>query len=193
MEAVSTRGLALARSEPVLCAFVAAASAALVASVAPPGGDAAAHLYRTELVREGVVVWDNLWFGGHYPLASYSVLYYLLAALVGNTALVATGAIASAALFAAITHDEWGDAARWPARAFAVLAAGSLYTGTYSYSLGIAAGLGALRLLQVGRRWPAVGAAVVTLGFSPLAFALLCIAFAAVALARRRLDLHIAA
>lgn len=193
MEAVTTRGIALAREEVVLSALLAAASATLIATLGPPGGDAAAHLYRTELVREGVAVWDNLWFGGHYPLASYSVLYYLLAAMVGNTALVAAGAIASAGLFAAIAHDEWGEAARWPARALAVLAAGSLYTGTYSYSLGIAAGLGALRLLQVGRRRPAVGAAVVALGFSPLAFALLCIAFAAAALARRRLDLHLAA
>lgn len=192
MEAVTTRGIPLVRGELVLSALLAAASATIVAALAPPGGDAAAHLYRTELVRDGVAVWDNLWFGGHYPLASYSVLYYLLAAAVGNVVLVAAGAIASAALFAAIAHQEWGDAARWPARAFAVLAAGSLFTGTYSYSLGIAAGLGAVRLLQLGRRWPAVAAAAVALGFSPLAFAFLCLAFAAVALARRRLDLRIA-
>src|ERR671918_1637126 len=193
MEAVSTRGLALARSEPVLCAFVAAASAALVASVAPPGGDAAAHLYRTELVREGVLVWDNLWFAGHYPLASYSVLYYLFAALAGNELLVVAGAIVSAALFAALARDEWGEAARWPARAYAVLAATPLYTGTYSYSLGIAAALGALRLLQIGRPWPALVACAVTLGFAPLAFAFLCIALGAMALARRRVQVPVAA
>lgn len=188
MEAVLTRGIAVARGELVLCALTAAASALVVAVLGPPGGDAAAHLYRTELVRDGVAVWDNLWFGGQYPLASYSVLYYLAAAVVGNTVLVAAGAVASGTLFAAIAHDEWGDAARWPARAFAVLAAGSLFTGTYSYSLGIAAGLAALRLLQLGRRWWAVAAAAVALGFSPLAFAFVCIAFAAVALAQRRLD-----
>src|SRR5918995_120792 len=152
MEAVSTRGLAFTRSEPAVCALVAAASAAIVAWVGPPGGDAAAHLYRTELVREGVLVWDNLWFAGHYPLASYSVLYYLFAALVGNEPLVVAGAIVSAALFAALARDEWGEAGRWPARAYAVLAATPLFTGTYSYALGIAAALGALRLLQLGRR-----------------------------------------
>jgi hypothetical protein len=192
MEAVSTRGLALARSEPVLCAFVAAASAALVASVAPPGGDAAAHLYRTELVREGVLVWDNLWFAGHHPLASYSVLYYLFAALVGNELLVVAGAIVSAALFATLARDEWGEAARWPARAYGVLAATPLFTGTYSYALGIAAALGALRLIQGGRRGAAVGAAALTLGFAPLAFAFLCLALAAAAIDRRRLDFPVA-
>jgi hypothetical protein len=193
MEAVSTRGLAFTRSEPAVCALVAAASAAIVAWVGPPGGDAAAHLYRTELVREGVLVWDNLWFAGHYPLASYSVLYYLFAALVGNELLVVAGAIVSAALFAALARNEWGEAARWPARAYAVLAATPLFTGTYSYALGIAAALGALRLLQLGRRRAAVAAAALALGFAPLAFAFLCLALAAAAIDRRKLDLPVAA
>ena len=193
MEAVATRGLSLARTEVVVCALTAAVSATVVAAFGPPGGDAAAHLYRTELVREGVLVWDNLWFAGHYPLASYSVLYYLLAAAIGNTLLVAAGVVVSAALFAAITTDEHGDAARWPARAFAVLAATPLFTGTYSYALGIAAALASVRLLQVGRRLPAVAAAALTLGLAPLAFAFLCIALAAAGIARRRLDALLAA
>jgi hypothetical protein len=193
MEAVSSRRLTLARSETVLCAAIAAVGVTLVAAFGPPGGDAAAHLYRTELVRDGVLVWDNLWFAGHYPLASYSVLYYLLAAAIGNTLLVGVGAVASAALFAAIAHEEYAEAARWPGRAFAALAATPLFTGTYSYALGIAAALASLRLLQLGRRWPAVAAAALTLGLAPLAFAFLCIAFAAAASARRRLDTGLAA
>jgi hypothetical protein len=193
MEAVVTRELAPARSEVALCALTAAVTATLVAALGPPGGDAAAHLYRTELVRDGVTIWDNLWFAGHYPLASYSLLYYVFAALIGNTLLVAGGAVVSASLFAALGRAEWGDAARWPARAFAVLAATPLYTGTYSYSLGIAAALGALRLLQIGRRWPALIACALTLGFAPLAFAFLCLALGAVALARRRVQVPVAA
>ena len=35
-----------------------------------------------------------------------------------------------------------GEAARWPARAFAVVACGPLFTGTYPYAAGLAAGLG---------------------------------------------------
>ena len=40
------------------------------------------------ILRDGAFVWDNLWFEGVYPLADYSLLYYLPAALVGNLALV---------------------------------------------------------------------------------------------------------
>ncbi len=59
-------------------------------------------------------------------------------------------------LFASIVEREWGAAGVWPARAFAVLAAGPIFVGTYSYALGLCAGLGALRLLQSDRRWLAV-------------------------------------
>jgi hypothetical protein len=187
MELVSTRPLAIARAETVLAGGLAAVSSLLVLGLAPPGGDTPAHLYRTDLLRHGVTLWDNLWFAGHYPLASYSLLYYLPAALVGNAAVVAAAAIASAALFAVIAYAEWGDAARWPVRVFAVLAAGPLFTGTYSYALGLAAALAALRLLQVDRPRLALLAAAVTLATSPLAFAFLLLALAAAALARRRL------
>ena len=141
MELVSTRPLAIARAETVLAGLLAALSSLAVIAFAPPGGDTPAHLYRTDLLEHGVTLWDNLWFAGHFPLASYSLLYYLPAALVGNAAVVAGAAIAGAALFAAVAHAEWGDAARWPARIFAVLAAGPLFTGTYSYALGLAAAL----------------------------------------------------
>ena len=188
MEAVVSIRLVAERSETLLPAALAFASALLVAMFAPPGGDAAAHLYRTELIREGVVVWDNLWFAGHYPLASYSLLYYLPSALVGNVPLVAAAAVVSAAIFASLTVTEWGPAARWPARLFAVLVAGPLFTGTYSYALGFAAALGALRLLQARRTWAAVVCTALALGFSPLAFAFLCVAFAAAATVSRRVE-----
>jgi hypothetical protein len=173
------------RAEAVRAAVLAAAAALLVVAFAPPGGDSAAHLYRTFLVRDGFALWDNLWFGGHYQLASYSLLYYLPAALVGNAAVVVAAVVASAALFAAIATHEWGRDARWAARAFGVLAAGPLFTGTYTYAAGLAAALACLRLLQLRRPWLAVAAAALALGFSPLAFAFLCVALAAVALTRR--------
>jgi hypothetical protein len=184
--AAALRVPVVARGEIVMAAGIAGVSALLVATFAPPGGDAAAHLYRTELLRDGVALWDNLWFAGHYPLASYSPLYYLPSALVGNVPLVVAAAIVSAALFASLATRQWGEAARWPARCFGVLAAGPLFTGTYSYALGLAAALGALRLVQAGRSWSAVGCAALTLGFSPLAFAFLCIALAAAGLATGR-------
>jgi hypothetical protein len=185
MELVATRALAIVRGEVALAALLGALSAALVVVLAPPGGDSAAHLYRTLLVNEGVHLWDNLWFGGHYPLASYSALYYFLAGPIGNVPLVIVGVVVAAALFASLALDEWGDAARWPARAFAVLVAGPLYTGTYSYALGLAAVLASLRLLQLGRPWLALLGGALALGFSPLAFVFLCLALAAVLTTRR--------
>jgi hypothetical protein len=173
------------RREILLAGGLAFLGAALLVALAPQTGDAPAHLYRTLLVEEGVYVWDNLWYGGHYPLASYSLLYYLPAALVGNVPLVFGAVVVSAALFASIVEREWGAAGRWPARAFAVLAAGPIFVGTYSYALGLAAGLGALRSLQGGRRWLAAGAAALTLGFSPLAFVFLCLVLLALVLVRR--------
>src|SRR5688500_4237851 len=172
---------------------LAAVPAALLIALAPTGGDAAAHLYRTLLVREGVFVWDNLWFAGQYPLASYSLLYYLPAALVGNVPLVFCAVLASAALFASISIREWGVAALWPARVLSVLAAGPLFTVTYSYALGLAAMLGAFRALQAWRAWLGVGCAALTLGFSPLAFIFLCLVLLAVVVARRRVSVNLLA
>ena len=188
MEGVASIRVVAARSETLLPAVVAFVSAVLVAAFAPPGGDSAAHLYRTELLRDGVVFWDNLWFAGHYPLASYSLLYYLPSALVGNVPLVAAAVVVSAALFASLATNQWGPAARWPARLFAVLVAGPLFTGTYSYALGFAAALAALRLLQARRTWWSVACTALALAFSPLAFAFLCVALAAVAVTSRRIE-----
>jgi hypothetical protein len=194
MIANGTRGLlALGRFEALRAMALAAVPAALLIALTPTGGDAAAHLYRTLLVREGVFVWDNLWFAGQYPLASYSLLYYLPAALVGNVPLVFCAVLASAALFASISIREWGAAALWPARVFSVLAAGPLFTGTYSYALGLAAMLAALRALQAGRSWLGVVFAALTLGFSPLAFIFLCLVLLAVVVARRRVDVSLLA
>jgi hypothetical protein len=178
----------LASAEPLRASLLAAVVALPLAVFGPPGGDLPAHLYRTMLVEDGVLVWDNLWYGGHYPLASYSLLYYLPATLFGNTPLAVAAVVGSAALFASICEREWGAAAIWPGRVFAVLASGPIFTGTYTYALGLLALLGAIRALQAGRVWLSVAAAALCLGFSPLAYAFLCIVFAAAGIARGRLD-----
>jgi hypothetical protein len=149
--------------------------AAALLRLGPAPGDAAAHLYRTLLVQDGSLVWDNYWYAGHYPLASYSLLYYLPAAVVGNLPLVVGSAVVSTMLFVSIVLRQWGEAARWPCRAFGVLAAAPAFTGLYSYSLGLAAMLGALKALQTRRTLLVVLLAALTVGFSPLAFAFLCL------------------
>jgi hypothetical protein len=173
---------------PGVAAALAAAVALPLAFLGPPGGDEPAHLYRTDLVRDGVLVWDGFWFGGHYPLASYSLLYYFAAAVFGNVPFAVVAIVVSAALFAAVCEHEWGATARWPALAFAVAASGPLFTGTYPYALGLAALLACLRAAQLGRLLLAALAAVLTLGFSPLAFLFLTLALLAVAAVRRPIE-----
>jgi hypothetical protein len=176
------------RAEAVRSGLLAAAVAIPLAVLGPTGGDVPAHLYRTLLVREGDLVWDNLWYAGHYPLASYSLLYYLPATVFGNLPLAVAAAVAAAFLFASVAEKEWGERVRWPSRAFAVAAAGPIFTGTYTYALGLAALLGSLKAVQAGRIWLGILLAALTMGFSPLAFVFLCIALGAVGIARRRLD-----
>jgi hypothetical protein len=178
------------RRELLLGAALTAVFAALVLIVGPAPGDAPVHLYRTLLVRDGALVWDNFWYAGTYPLASYSLLYYLPAALVGNLPLVFVAAVASTVLFASIALREWGRAALWPSRVFGVLAAAPMFTGLYAYSLGFTAMLATLKLLQLRRLRLAVVTAALTVGFSPLAFAFLCLIVASYAVSRRRIAIR---
>ncbi len=173
------------RRELLLAAVLTAVVAAVVLGIGPAPGDAAVHLYRTFLVRHGALVWDNFWYAGTYPLASYSLLYYLPAALVGNLPLVFAAAVAATVLFSSLAIREWGRDALWPSRVFGVLAAAPMFTGLYAYSLGFAAMLGALKALQARRHRLAIVLALLTVGFSPLAFVFLCLIVAAYALAHR--------
>jgi hypothetical protein len=176
------------RRELLLGGALTAAFAALVLAIGPAPGDAPVHLYRTFLVRDGALIWDNFWYAGTYPLASYSLLYYLPAALVGNLPLVFAAAVASTVLFASLALREWGRDALWPSRIFAVLAAAPMFTGLYAYSLGFAAMLATLKLLQLRRLRLAVVTAALTVGFSPLAFAFLCLVVGSYAVSQRRVS-----
>jgi len=176
------------RLEPVLSALLAALAATVVVLAGPTGGDVPAHLYRTLLVHENIYLWDNLWFAGQYPLVSYSLLYYPAAAAIGNLTLVVASVVGAAVLFQRICTREWGAAAIWPSRAFAILAAGPIFTGTYSYAAGFAMLLATIAALQSGRISLAIGCGALTLGFSPLAFIFLVIALAAIAVSRRQVN-----
>jgi hypothetical protein len=173
--------------EVVLCGAISAAVSALFVFTLPHGGDLAAHLYRTALVQRGIYVWDNLWFAGQYPLSSYSLLYYLLAAVVGNPVLGIAGVVVAAAVFASIAQREWNAAGRWPARVFALLVVGQAFTAAYPYDLGLAMLLATLWALQRRRAWLAGCTTLLTLGFSPLAFIFLALALLALSLRRRRI------
>lgn len=174
------------RWEIVVAAALGAAASTIVVGAVPLGGDAAAHLYRTVLVRGGALVWDNLWFSGQYPLTSYSVLYYFVAGWVGNVPLCVVAIVLSAALFFVLLRREWGAAGRWPAWIFALIAAGQLFTGSYDYVVGFAALLCSLFFFQRGRPVFGVAFAGLTLALSPLAFIFLGVVLVAVWLPTRR-------
>jgi hypothetical protein len=172
--------------EAVLSAAAAAALAAALAWLGPPGTDLAAHAYQRSLFLEhGFTLWNNFWYAGRYSFVTYSVIYYPLAAFLGIK-LLAVATIALAALaFAVVLWQEWGPTARWSSRTFAVVWAGIVLSAAFPFALGFAFGLLAIWALQSGRRWRFAALAALTLAASPLAFLLLVVVLAGVVLARR--------
>jgi len=173
------------RRELLGCALIGAVCALAVVLFAPPAQDLAAHVYRASLVRHGVLLWDNYWYTGTYPLVTYSLLGPVLSALVGVSALVVACTAGSGALFAALAIREWGADARWPSRAFAAAASLPLLPGLDAYVVGVPLALAALVALQRARRGLALACAALTLAASPLAFLFLLGVAAAVVLSGR--------
>ena len=174
-------------SEALLSACAAASIAAILAWLGPPGSDLAAHAYqRTLFLEHGFTLWNNFWYAGRYSFVTYSLIYYPLAAALGIRLLaVATIALASLA-FAVVIWREWGPTTRWSSRSFAVVWAGIVLSAAFPFALGIALALLALWALQAQARWRFAALAALTLAASPVAFLLLVVVLAGVALARRK-------
>ena len=172
--------------EAVLSAAAAAGIAAVLAWLGPPGTDLAAHAYqRTLFLEHGFVLWNNFWYAGRYSFVTYSLLYYPLAALLGIR-LLAVATIALAALaFAVVLWRQWGATTRWSSRSFAVVWAGIVLSAAFPFALGIALALLAIWALQARARWRFAALAALTLAASPLAFLLLVVVVAGVALSQR--------
>jgi hypothetical protein len=174
------------RADLVVSATAAAVLAGLLVWLGPPGTDLAAHVYqRTLFLEHGFLLWNNFWYSGRYSFITYSVLYYPLAAVVGIKLLAVLIVATSVAAFAVLVRREWGDQGRWAIRAFAVVWAGLVVSAAYPFMLGIALALLALCALQGGRRGLFAGCTLLALAASPLAFLLLVVVLAGVALARR--------
>jgi hypothetical protein len=171
------------RIEPL----VAAGIAAVLVWLGPHGTDLAAHAYqRTVWAEHGFLLWNNFWYDGRYSFVTYSVLYYPLATLLGiNLLAVLTVALAVAA-FGAVVRHEWGARSRWSIRVFAVAWAALVVSAAFPFMLGCAFALLALSALQQGKRLWFAALALCALAASPLAFVLLVVVLAGIALARRR-------
>jgi hypothetical protein len=172
--------------EPVLCTGIAIVAAALLVWLAPPGGDLAAHEYQRWLyVGHGFTLWDNFWYAGRYAFVNYSVLYYPLAALLGINLLAVVSVGVAAGAFTRLLEREWGRSARWANLCFALVWPGVILAGEFPLALGIALALLALLALQAGRRWIGAAFIVLSLAASPVAFVLLAVVLAGIALGRR--------
>jgi hypothetical protein len=173
--------------EALLSAVAAAAVAAMLVWLGPPGTDFAAHAYqRTLFLQHGFVLWNNFWYAGRYSFVTYSLLYYPLAAWLGIKLLAVATVALSALAFAVVLWREWGATTRWSSRTFAVVWAGIVLSAAFPFALGFALALLAIWALQAGARWRFAALAALALAASPLAFLLLVVVLAGIALAHRQ-------
>ena len=166
-----------------------AAAAAVLAGVliwlGPPGVDFAAHAYqRTFLLQHGFAIWNNFWYAGRYSFVTYSFIYYPLAALLGIKLLAVVSIGVAALAFALVVWREWGPAARFSSRTFAVLWPGVVLSAAFPFALGTMFALLALVALQTSRRRLFAALLFLTLLASPLALLLLVLVLAGCALDR---------
>jgi hypothetical protein len=137
--------------------------------IAPRTADLAAQVYRVGLFdREGFVLWDNAWFGGHH-LPGYSVLFPPLGSAIGTRAAGFVAVAASAVLFADLMRRHFGPRLHVAVAWFAAVAVGDLFIGRLTFALGVTSALACLVALSHKRYWLAVLFAAATPAASPVA------------------------
>jgi len=170
----------------VLPLAVASSLSALWLILGPRTPDLAAQVYRSALfIKDGFMVWDNQWYGGHH-VPGYSLLFPPLAALLGVRLVGALAAVASAAIFDRLAREHFGRRA-WVGTAwFAVAVVTDLLIGRLTFGLGVALGLGALLALSHGRLRLAALLSFLCAAASPVAATFLALAGFTYAVAGRR-------
>ena len=145
-----TKASPLAR-EAVLSAAVAATAASLLVWLGPPGADLAAHVVPAHALPPARLhALEQLLVRG--PLQLRHLQHALLPARgaardpAAGVASVATAALA----FTVVVARQWGPAARWSSRTFAVVWAGIVLSAAFPFALGVAFALLALWTLQAG-------------------------------------------
>lgn len=171
------------------CWAVPAALSALLAALwllfAPPTPDLAAQVYRTGLFEQhGFTLFNAQWYAGHHT-PGYSLTFPPLAALIGPRVVGAIAAVVSAALFAQLAHDHFGERARAGTLWFAAATATDLLIGRLTFALGVTFALAALLALRHDRPRLAIVLAVATTAASPVAGLFLAMGGVAHAIATR--------
>ncbi len=175
-----------AEREAFAAGIAAAALAAILLWVGPPGVDLAGHLYqRLFFAEHGLVLWNNFWYAGRYSFVTYSVLYYPLAGLLGIKVLALASVATAALAFTLVVLRQWGPPGRLSSRTFALIWPATVFSAAFPFALGIALALLAIYALQEHRRARFAVFAALTLAASPLAFAFLAVLLSGALVARR--------
>ncbi len=165
--------------------LVAAALGIAYLIIQPDSADHAAQVFRSGLfTHEGIVTWDNFWFGGHH-LPGYGILLPILSSLIGPRLVGVLASVAAALLFSGIAYRRFGDRARLGVIWFATATSISLFTGRLTFALGVAVALCAVHEAQRGRRVLAILFAALTPLASPVAALFLACGVVAYAIAER--------
>lgn len=177
------------------CMLLAAAFGAAYLAFAPGGADLVAAAFRSDLFeRDGFVVVNTAWYGGHHAPA-YSLLGPILMVAIGPRVAATLAIVAAAGLFAALLQRTLPrhpvlPAALW----FSATAGAMLFTDRIAFLIGVPFALGALLAAADERRVLALVLAGLTPLASPVDGAFLALAGVAWAIgARRGLGLGIAA
>jgi hypothetical protein len=125
-----------------------------------PGGDEAAHAYKTALAaRHTGFVWDNFWYGGSFGTITYGFVYYFVAQYLGGRVVVALAAGLLPLLFHVYFRRAFGLQSKRPAWALAAILVLYIVTWQNPYLLALALVFAGLVAVAYGR--PAVGALLV--------------------------------
>ena len=179
-------GALLRRRELVWAPMLAALLASVAVLIGLQGVDLPAQLYRVDLFhRSGLTLWDSQWYGGHWTL-NYSVVFPLVAGLIGVGLAEIAGAALAAWTFDRLVVAHFGRGARLGSLLFALGTLAQVAIGQLPFLLGESLALCAL-WLATRRRWaPAVALAFAAPLASPLAGAFLALALVAWLVSRWR-------
>jgi len=143
------------------------------------GVDLPAQVYRVELFhRHGLVLWDSQWYGGHLT-PGYSVLFPVVAGLLGVILTGIASAVLAAWSFNRLVRTHFGPVARFGSACFAAGTLVPVIIGQLPFLMGEALALSALWAARQRRGRIAFALAAASALTSPVAGAFLALGAAA--------------
>jgi hypothetical protein len=139
----------------------------------PPSPDLAAAAYRVHLFSvDGLSLWDNNWYGGHY-LPDYSLVFPPLAKLLGLHWTGIAAVTLSTLIFRRLVAERFGPRTAIASALFALSASGDLFIGRIAFALGVTFGLASVLSIVRGRRLFSALLSLACAAASPVAAAFL--------------------